>query len=113
MATKSTTESTSTESSKESPTESSTESFEGWMAQSILSIPSERELVCEQLKQGDILHLPSGFVHSAHVQDLSSPSIHLSFGIEVDVAFRWEGLLHAIVRSHYTEIAAIRRMFET
>ena len=56
------------------------------------------------LKQGDILHLPSGFVHSAHVQDLSSPSIHLSFGIEVDVAFRWEGLLHAIVRSHYTEI---------
>ena len=47
VATKSTTESTSTESSKESPTESSTESFEGWMAQSILSIPSERELVCE------------------------------------------------------------------
>ena len=48
VATKSTTESTSTKSSKESPTESSTESFEGWMAQSILSIPSERELVCEQ-----------------------------------------------------------------
>ena len=46
------------------------------------------------LNQGDVLYIPSGYVHDARVKDLSLPSLHLSFGVEVDVAFRWEGLLH-------------------
>ena len=46
------------------------------------------------LKEGDVLYIPSGWAHDARVKDMSTPSLHLSFGVEVDVAFRWEGLLH-------------------
>jgi len=52
------------------------------------------------LHPGDVLYLPAGFVHEARVVASASmlPSLHLSFGTEVDVAFRWEGLLHFACR---------------
>jgi len=46
------------------------------------------------VKEGDVLYIPSGWTHDARVKDMLQPSLHLSFGVEVDVAFRWEGLLH-------------------
>jgi hypothetical protein len=64
------------------------------------SVPHEDFL----LHHGDVLYIPSGYVHDARVKGLSNPSLHLSFGIEVDVAFRWEGMLHQGIKLKFQNI---------
>ncbi|PKA57571.1 hypothetical protein AXF42_Ash018546 [Apostasia shenzhenica] len=53
--------------------------------------------------EGDILYIPRGFPHEAHtILNLSESqseapcefSIHLTFGIEVEPPFEWEGFVH-------------------
>ncbi len=49
------------------------------------------------LAPGDVLLIPSGLVHEARC--VVSPCLHLTFGIEIDPPFQWEGLLHALVQN--------------
>jgi len=53
------------------------------------------------LSPGDILYIPAGYLHDAHNKDMSNPSVHLSFGFETDVAFRWEGLIHHAIHAYF------------
>jgi hypothetical protein len=52
------------------------------------------------LDAGDVLYIPAGFVHQAeNKQDekTMTPSLHLTFGMEVGTHYSWEVLLHHIV----------------
>ncbi|KAF5748651.1 hypothetical protein HS088_TW04G00609 [Tripterygium wilfordii] len=52
---------------------------------------------CEQflVREGDILYIPRGFSHKACTDDGSAEfSLHLTFGIEVEPPFEWEGFAH-------------------
>ncbi|KAJ1700247.1 hypothetical protein LUZ63_000026 [Rhynchospora breviuscula] len=47
------------------------------------------------LEEGDILYIPRGYFHEARtVINSSSPSLHLTFAIEVERPFEWEGFVH-------------------
>uniref|UniRef100_A0A2P2MXR0 Bifunctional lysine-specific demethylase and histidyl-hydroxylase n=1 Tax=Rhizophora mucronata TaxID=61149 RepID=A0A2P2MXR0_RHIMU len=51
------------------------------------------------LSEGDILYIPRGFPHEACTDDIefcgfARFSLHLTFGIEVEPPFEWEGFVH-------------------
>eukprot|EP00850_Spirogloea_muscicola_P016004 SM000127S26620 [mRNA] locus=s127:179954:183982:+ [translate_table: standard] len=52
------------------------------------------------LQPGDILYIPRGWPHEAFNVapkgkcNSSEPSLHVTFGVEVESPFQWEGLLH-------------------
>ncbi|KAJ3704617.1 hypothetical protein LUZ61_008322 [Rhynchospora tenuis] len=47
------------------------------------------------LEEGDILYIPRGYFHEARtVMNSSRPSLHLTFAIEVERPFEWEGFVH-------------------
>ncbi|KAJ4813831.1 Bifunctional lysine-specific demethylase and histidyl-hydroxylase NO66 [Rhynchospora pubera] len=47
------------------------------------------------LQEGDILYIPRGYFHEARtVINSTSPSLHLTFAIEVERPFEWEGFVH-------------------
>jgi hypothetical protein len=45
------------------------------------------------LSPGDVLYVPSGLIHEASTQDLDEESLHLTFGVEIDPAYTWTGLI--------------------
>ncbi|KAI4376403.1 hypothetical protein MLD38_014171 [Melastoma candidum] len=49
------------------------------------------------LKEGDILYVPRGFLHEA-CTTTHSPSLHLTFAVEVEAPFQWEGFMHVALR---------------
>lgn len=52
------------------------------------------------LEAGDVLYVPAGFVHQAvntPDENVTTPSLHLTFGMEVGTHYSWEVLLHHIV----------------
>ncbi|KAJ4830785.1 hypothetical protein Tsubulata_031165 [Turnera subulata] len=57
------------------------------------------------LKEGDILYIPRGFAHEACTDggsdDFSGFSLHVTFGIEVEPPFEWEGFVHVALYCWY------------
>ncbi|CAK7345588.1 unnamed protein product [Dovyalis caffra] len=58
------------------------------------------------LREGDILYIPRGFPHEACTDDggssdLARFSLHVTFGIEVEPPFEWEGFAHVALHCWY------------
>ncbi|KAJ6922159.1 hypothetical protein NC652_015957 [Populus alba x Populus x berolinensis] len=58
------------------------------------------------LREGDILFIPRGFPHEACTHDggssdLARFSLHVTFGIEVEPPFEWEGFAHVALHCWY------------
>ncbi|CAN0865128.1 Bifunctional lysine-specific demethylase and histidyl-hydroxylase NO66 [Linum grandiflorum] len=58
------------------------------------------------LSEGDILYIPRGYPHEACTGDaivdvVTKFSLHLTFGIEVEPPFEWEGFMHLSFRVWY------------
>nr|TKR97698.1 hypothetical protein D5086_0000209930 [Populus alba] len=58
------------------------------------------------LREGDILYIPRGFPHEACTHDggssdLARFSLHVTFGIEVEPPFEWEGFAHVALHCWY------------
>ncbi|KAL4035976.1 hypothetical protein IC575_004690 [Cucumis melo] len=53
------------------------------------------------LREGDVLYIPRGFLHEARTVSggPDGSSLHLTFGIEVEPPFEWEGFVHTAVYS--------------
>ncbi|XP_023515380.1 uncharacterized protein LOC111779552 [Cucurbita pepo subsp. pepo] len=51
------------------------------------------------LREGDVLYIPRGFLHEARTENNGpdGSSLHLTFGIEVEPPFEWEGFVHTAV----------------
>lgn len=51
------------------------------------------------LREGDVLYIPRGFLHEARTENdgPDGSSLHLTFGIEVEPPFEWEGFVHTAV----------------
>ncbi|KAG6741049.1 hypothetical protein NC652_040213 [Populus alba x Populus x berolinensis] len=59
-----------------------------------------------QLREGDILYIPRGFPHEACTHDdgssdLARFSLHVTFGVEVEPPFEWEGFAHVALHRWY------------
>ncbi|KAJ6673181.1 MINA53 MYC INDUCED NUCLEAR ANTIGEN [Salix viminalis] len=58
------------------------------------------------LREGDILYIPRGFPHEACTHDdgssdLARFSLHVTFGVEVEPPFEWEGFAHVALHCWY------------
>ncbi|KAJ6857594.1 hypothetical protein NC651_039114 [Populus alba x Populus x berolinensis] len=58
------------------------------------------------LREGDILYIPRGFPHEACTHDdgssdLARFSLHVTFGVEVEPPFEWEGFAHVALHRWY------------
>eukprot|EP00850_Spirogloea_muscicola_P008322 SM000044S15969 [mRNA] locus=s44:285073:288988:+ [translate_table: standard] len=63
------------------------------------------------LQPGDVLYIPRGWPHEALNLaqkgncNSSEPSLHITFGVEVESPFEWEGLLHIALHLRCQELA--------
>ncbi|GAQ83833.1 hypothetical protein KFL_001640080 [Klebsormidium nitens] len=55
--------------------------------------------ICSEFKmrKGDVLYIPRGWTHVATALDVES--LHVTFGVEVEEPFSWEGFLNAAVQA--------------